>query len=79
MQSNRCDFPLAAFEESVGGMSYEIKAEVGLLSRNIRIIGADYNDMFSESFGARVIVGMQTELDEKGELKPHIGRYHKDI
>ena len=64
-----------AFEESVGGVSYEIKAEVGLLSRNIRIIGADYSDMFSESFGARVIVGMQTELDENGDPKPHVGEY----
>ena len=72
--SNRCDFLLAAFEESVGGMSYEIKAEVGLLSRNIRIIGADYSDMFSESFGARVIVGIQTELDDTGAPKPYIGK-----
>ena len=63
----------------MGGMSYEIKAEVGLLSRNIRIIGADYNDMFSESFGARVIVGMQTELDENGDPKPHVGEYHKEF
>ena len=60
-------------------MSYEIKAEVGLLSRNIRIIGADYSDMFSESFGARVIVGMQTEIDENGEPKPHVGEYHSLI
>ena len=71
--SNRCDFTLAAFAESVGGVSYEIKAEVGLLSRNIRIIGADYSDMFNESFGARVIVGIQTELDN-GAPKPYIGK-----
>ena len=75
MQPNSYDFPLAAFAESVGGLSYEIKAEVGLLSRNIRIIGADYSDMFSESFGARVIVGLQTELDKKGDPKPHMGEY----
>ena len=78
MQSNSYDYSLAAFEETVGGMSYAIKAEVGLLSRNIRIIGADYSDMFSESFGARVIVGMQTELDENGDPKPHVGEYHKE-
>ena len=77
VQSDSYDYSLAAFAESVGGVSYEIKAEVGLLSRNIRIIGADYSDMFSESFGARVIVGMQTELDENGEPKPHVGEDHK--
>ena len=74
-QSKSYDYSFAAFEESVGGRSYEIKAEVGFLSRNIRIIGADYSDMFSESFGARVIVGMQTELDENGDPVPHVGEY----
>ena len=63
----------------MGGLSYEIKAEVGLLSRNIRIIGADYSDMFSESFGARVIVGIQTELSENGDPIPHIGKYSKEV
>ena len=61
------------------GRSYEIKAEVGLLSRNIRIIGADYSDMFSESFGARVIIGMQTELDDNGDPKPHVGEYRREV
>ena len=72
--SDSYDFPFTAFEENVGGVSYEIKAEVGLLSRNIRIIGADYSDMFSESFGARVIVGMQTELDENLNPIPYVGK-----
>ena len=63
----------------MGGRSYEIKAEVGLLSRNIRIVGADYNDMFSESFGARVIVGMQTELDDNGDPVPHVGESHGEV
>ena len=79
MHCKSYDFPFTAFEESVGGTSYEIKAEVGLLSRNIRIIGADYSDMFSESFGARVIVGMQTELAENGDPIPHIGKYCREV
>lgn len=60
-------------------MPYAIKAEVGLLSRNIRIIGADYNDMFSESFGARVIVGTQMELGDNGDLIRHVGKYYSEI
>ena len=63
----------------MGGMSYEIKAEVGLLSRNIRIIGADYSDMFSESFGARVIVGIKSDYDDSGDLIPYIGEYKADL
>ena len=66
---------MAAFEETTGKMSYKIKAEVGLLSRNIRIIGADYNDMFSESFGARIIIGLQTEIADSGMPKPHLGEW----
>jgi len=63
----------------VGGISYAIKAEVGLLSRNIRIIGADYNDMFSESFGARVIVGTQMELGDDGDPIRHVGKYYNEL
>ncbi|XP_019623376.1 PREDICTED: fibrocystin-L-like [Branchiostoma belcheri] len=32
-------------------------AEVALLTRNVKIIGEDYDELFGESFGARVIVG----------------------
>ena len=32
-------------------------AEVGLLTRNIRVIGNDYNKLFEQSFGTRVIIG----------------------
>ncbi|XP_038070546.1 fibrocystin-L-like isoform X1 [Patiria miniata] len=36
---------------------YVIAAEVGLLTRNIKIEGNDYADLFEESYGARVLVG----------------------
>ncbi|KAI5091821.1 fibrocystin-L precursor, partial [Silurus meridionalis] len=37
--------------------TYRLAGDVGLLSRNIKIIGGDYPELFSESFGARVLVG----------------------
>ncbi|KAK3532561.1 hypothetical protein QTP86_024146, partial [Hemibagrus guttatus] len=37
--------------------NYSLSGDVGLLSRNIKIIGGDYPDLNSESFGARVLVG----------------------
>uniref|UniRef100_A0A3B5MPJ0 G8 domain-containing protein n=1 Tax=Xiphophorus couchianus TaxID=32473 RepID=A0A3B5MPJ0_9TELE len=37
--------------------SYTLAADVGLLSRNIRIIGEEYPAMMVESFGARLLVG----------------------
>nr|XP_039260770.1 fibrocystin-L-like [Styela clava] len=36
--------------------SYDIRAEVALLTRNIKVIGEDYNDLYTHSFGARVLV-----------------------
>uniref|UniRef100_A0A3P9KTK4 Polycystic kidney and hepatic disease 1 (autosomal recessive)-like 1 n=1 Tax=Oryzias latipes TaxID=8090 RepID=A0A3P9KTK4_ORYLA len=38
-------------------LSYTMAADVGLLTRNIRIIGENYPEMQSESFGARLLVG----------------------
>ncbi|TSK31508.1 Fibrocystin-L [Bagarius yarrelli] len=37
--------------------SYMLTGDVGLLSRNIKIIGEGYPDLYKESFGARVLVG----------------------
>ena len=36
---------------------------IGLLSHNVRVIGSDYNDLFEESFGARVLVGSMADED----------------
>ncbi|KAF5901267.1 fibrocystin-L isoform X1, partial [Clarias magur] len=36
---------------------YILAGDVGLLSRNIKIIGGEYPDLYTESFGARVLVG----------------------
>ncbi|XP_045717230.1 fibrocystin-L [Phyllostomus hastatus] len=43
------------------GQSYTLAADVGILSRNIRILGEDYPGWFKESFGARVLVSSFTE------------------
>uniref|UniRef100_A0A8D0SJH6 Fibrocystin-L n=1 Tax=Sus scrofa TaxID=9823 RepID=A0A8D0SJH6_PIG len=41
--------------------SYTLAADVGLLSRNIKILGEDYPGWFKESFGARVLVSSFTD------------------
>ncbi|XP_057684607.1 fibrocystin-L-like [Corythoichthys intestinalis] len=38
-------------------LSYTLAADVGLLNRNIKIIGEEYPSMTDESFGARLLVG----------------------
>ncbi|KAL4228989.1 Fibrocystin-L [Mactra antiquata] len=40
------------------GEAINVGAGVGLLTRNIKIIGEDYTDLYKESFGARVLVGL---------------------
>ncbi|OWK04128.1 hypothetical protein Celaphus_00016362, partial [Cervus elaphus hippelaphus] len=41
--------------------SYTLAADVGILSRNIKILGEDYPGWLKESFGARVLVSSFTE------------------
>ncbi|ELK37593.1 Fibrocystin-L [Myotis davidii] len=43
------------------GQSYTLAADVGILSRNIKILGEDYPGWFQESFGARVLISSFTE------------------
>ncbi|KAL4228553.1 Fibrocystin-L [Mactra antiquata] len=52
-----------AFTESVDATGWEFTggAVVGLLTRNIKIIGQEYDGMYEDSYGARVIVGLVTE------------------
>jgi hypothetical protein len=45
-------------------VAISIGAAVGLLSRNIKIIGEDYDKLYKESYGARVLVGL---VVDKGE------------
>ncbi|XP_053571903.1 fibrocystin-L [Bombina bombina] len=44
-------------------MNYTLAADVGLLNRNIKIIGQDYPGWYKESFGARVLVSSFTVND----------------
>nr|XP_014351910.1 PREDICTED: fibrocystin-L [Latimeria chalumnae] len=60
------DKPLAythiaeTYQVPESGQSYTLAADVGLLSRNIKIIGEDYPDLYKQSFGARVLVSKFT-------------------
>lgn len=38
-----------------------LAADVGILSRNIKIVGEDYPGWSEDSFGARILVGSFTE------------------
>ncbi|XP_076825620.1 fibrocystin-L-like isoform X2 [Clavelina lepadiformis] len=51
---------------TAGQHSYDMRAEVGLLSRNIKIIGQWYEDIDKEAYGARVLVGTVRTEDENG-------------
>ena len=49
---------ITVFTENIGnGQTFTMAAEVGLLTRNICVIGNDYNKLFEQSFGTRVIIG----------------------
>ncbi|XP_078617867.1 fibrocystin-L-like isoform X2 [Branchiostoma floridae x Branchiostoma japonicum] len=50
------------------GTTYTMAAEVGLLTRNVKIIGDDYPNLFKESFGARLMVSKFAD-----ETKEYIG------
>nr|XP_046273956.1 PKHD1 like 1, tandem duplicate 1 [Scatophagus argus] len=58
---------------SVSGtsFSYTLAADVGLLTRNIKIIGQEYPEMMQESFGARLLVGSYSwaGIDYKGQAQ----------
>ncbi len=51
---------LSAVSETIAGTALKVAAEVGLLTRNIKIIGDDYAKLQSQAFGARVLVGHYT-------------------
>ena len=53
----------AEYSLADGSVSWNISAEVGLLTRNVKIIGEDYAEMGEEEFGARVLV---TKFEQEG-------------
>uniref|UniRef100_A0A672GVH9 Polycystic kidney and hepatic disease 1 (autosomal recessive)-like 1 n=1 Tax=Salarias fasciatus TaxID=181472 RepID=A0A672GVH9_SALFA len=58
---------------SVSGSSYSytLAADVGHLTRNIKIIGQEYPQMMEESFGARLLVGSYSweGIDYKAQIR----------
>lgn len=57
-------FSATAFSETVDSQSYSVTAEVGLLTRNVKVIGEDYANLFDESFGARILVGLAADAEQ---------------
>ncbi|XP_046549966.1 LOW QUALITY PROTEIN: fibrocystin-L-like [Haliotis rubra] len=50
--------------ETLGtGHNYTASAKVGLLTRNIKIIGETYSGLYTESFGARIMVATSTRAN----------------
>ena len=62
-------FPVTV-QDLGNGNSFTMAAEVGLLTHNIKIIGEDYSKLFSQSFGARVLIGTAPgdEYDYVGKI-----------
>jgi len=57
------------------GQNISVSAAVGLLTHNIKIIGEDYNKLYKQSFGARVIVGLVTSQGQTYTGRTHIYIY----
>nr|XP_009292515.1 fibrocystin-L isoform X2 [Danio rerio] len=55
--------------------SYQLAGNVALLTRNIQIIGQEYPDMFTESYGARVLVGTFSGFRGKAQIR-NVQFYH---
>ena len=50
------------------GQFYKVAAEVGLLTRNIKIIGGGYALQETEAFGARFLNGLKTIVGQDGSV-----------
>ncbi|KAM4026998.1 fibrocystin-L isoform 2-T2 [Anomaloglossus baeobatrachus] len=59
-------------------LNYTLAADVALLSRNIKIIGEDYPGWYSESFGARVLVGTfsANDVEYRGRARIENVEFH---
>lgn len=49
--------------ETINNKAYKITAEVGLLTRNIKVIGASCKKSDDDGFGARILVAVTTDLE----------------
>jgi len=51
--------------------SYQLAGNVALLTRNIKIIGQEYPEMYTQSYGARVLVGSFSSggIDYRGIIR----------
>jgi hypothetical protein len=44
--------------------TFTMAAEVGLLNRNVKVVGEDYSTIKQDAFGARVIIGTYAMTDQ---------------
>lgn len=67
-------FCCTAHEQSIGGgETFKMAAEVGLLSRNVRIQSQEYSTMQSDAFGGRVLISSYSGLDDSGNFNDYTG------
>lgn len=56
--------------DSIGGVEYHLAAEVGLLSRNVKLVGQAYSGQDSQAFGLRVLVSRTLQGTDVRTGKP---------
>ena len=56
---------ISAVTETVDGKDYVLAAEVGLLTRNVKIVGQEYADQAEQAFGVRVLVGQAIDIEDE--------------
>ena len=62
-----CDLTASPNEDVGGGRTFNMAAEVGLLTRNVKIRGKDYDNgrtMPEQGFGGRLLVSSYAAGDE---------------
>ena len=57
---------------SDNSLSFKVQGEVGLLTRNVKIVGAEYEEIEKQQFGARVLIGA---FNKDGAIFPSYGRF----
>ena len=57
-----------------------MRAEVSMLSRNVRVVGQSYSKIVTQAFGARILVGTMSQDDKsyKGFNWSMVGHFYVD-
>ncbi|XP_013413864.1 fibrocystin-L-like [Lingula anatina] len=60
-------------EGTINNIPYGIVAEVGRLTRNIKVRGEEYSGLITEAFGARILVSTQSTVDSQNNVNVYRG------